>query len=317
MDKKIKTRQIVAIKLNICYNRNKKEVIIMEFKVKEKTELMKFLIDSLSKQSKNNIKTLLSKEQIAVNGKIERQFNFVLNPGDEVTVNWNKNRNDKTPKGIKILFEDNDIVVIEKEEGLLSISTDKKSNERTAYKLLMDYIKTKDKKERIFIVHRLDKDTSGVMIFAKSEKIKTELQDNWGTLILEREYAVIVEGVVKNREGQIKSYLKDNKVFVTYSVKDDKDGGKLAITNYKVEKIKGRYTYLKVSLETGRKNQIRVHMSDMGHPVVGDKKYGAKSNILKRLGLHAHTLKIKHPVTSKEMIFISPLPKDFSRITGE
>ena len=289
----------------------------MEFKVKEKTELMKFLIDSLSKQSKNNIKTLLSKEQIAVNGKIERQFNFVLNPGDEVTVNWNKNRNDKTPKGIKILFEDNDIVVIEKEEGLLSISTDKKSNERTAYKLLMDYIKTKDKKERIFIVHRLDKETSGVMIFAKSEKIKTELQDNWGTLILEREYAVIVEGVVKNREGQIKSYLKDNKVFVTYSVKDDKDGGKLAITNYKVEKIKGRYTYLKVSLETGRKNQIRVHMSDMGHPVVGDKKYGAKSNILKRLGLHAHTLKIKHPVTSKEMIFISSLPKDFSRITGE
>lgn len=289
----------------------------MEFKVKEKTELMKFLIDSLSKQSKNNIKTLLLKEQIAVNGKIERQFNFVLNPGDEVTVNWNKNRNDKTPKGIKILFEDNDIVVIEKEEGLLSISTDKKSNERTAYKLLMDYIKTKDKKERIFIVHRLDKDTSGVMIFAKSEKIKTELQDNWGTLILEREYAVIVEGVVKNREGQIKSYLKDNKVFVTYSVKDDKDGGKLAITNYKVEKIKGKYTYLKVSLETGRKNQIRVHMSDMGHPVVGDKKYGAKSNILKRLGLHAHTLKIKHPVTSKEMIFISPLPKDFSRITGE
>ncbi|WP_448821918.1 pseudouridine synthase, partial [Cetobacterium sp.] len=107
------------------------------------------------------------------------------------------------------------------------------------------------------------------------------------------------------------------KVFVTYSVKDDKDGGKLAITNYKVEKIKGKYTYLKVSLETGRKNQIRVHMSDMGHPVVGDKKYGAKSNILKRLGLHAHTLKIKHPVTSKEMIFISPLPKDFSRITGE
>ena len=289
----------------------------MEFKVKEKTELMKFLIDSLSKQNKNNIKTLLLKEQIAVNGKIERQFNFVLNPGDEVTVNWNKNRNDKTPKEIKILFEDNDIVVIEKEEGLLSISTDKKSNERTAYKLLMDYIKTKDKKERIFIVHRLDKDTSGVMIFAKSEKIKTELQDNWGTLILEREYAVIVEGVVKNREGQIKSYLKDNKVFVTYSVKDDKDGGKLAITNYKVEKIKGKYTYLKVSLETGRKNQIRVHMSDMGHPVVGDKKYGAKSNILKRLGLHAHTLKIKHPVTSKEMIFISPLPKDFSRITGE
>ena len=289
----------------------------MKFKVTEKSELMKFLIDNLSKQSKNNIKTLLSKEQVGVNGKIERQFNLILSPGDEVTINWNKNRNDKTPKGIKILFEDNDIVVIEKEEGLLSISTDKKSNERTAYKLLMDYMKSKDKKERIFIVHRLDKDTSGVMIFAKSEKIKTELQENWDTLVLEREYAVIVEGVVKEKKGQIKSYLKDNKAFVTYSVKDDKNGGKLAITNYKVEKVKGKYTYLKASLETGRKNQIRVHMSDMGHPVVGDKKYGAQTNILKRLGLHAHTLKIKHPVTNKEMSFVSPTPKEFARIIGE
>lgn len=289
----------------------------MKFKVTEKSELMNFLIDNLSKQSKNNIKTLLSKEQVGVNGKIERQFNLILSPGDEITINWNKNRNDKTPKGIKILFEDNDIVVIEKEEGLLSISTDKKSNERTAYKLLMDYMKSKDKKERIFIVHRLDKDTSGVMIFAKSEKIKTELQDNWDTLVLEREYAVIVEGVVKEKKGQIKSYLKDNKAFVTYSVKDDKTGGKLAITNYKVEKVKGKYTYLKASLETGRKNQIRVHMSDIGHPVVGDKKYGAQTNILKRLGLHAYTLKIKHPVTNKEMSFVSPTPKEFARIIGE
>ena len=289
----------------------------MKFNVNTKGELMQFLIDNLSKQSKNNIKTLLAKEQVQVNGKIERQFNLLLSPGDEVTINWNKNRNDKTPKGIKIIFEDNDIVVIEKEAGLLSISTDKKSNEKTAYKLLMDYMKSKDKKERIFIVHRLDKDTSGVMIFAKSEKVKNELQDNWDALVLEREYAVIVEGIVKEKSGQIKSYLKDNKAYVTYSVKDDKTGGKLAITNYKVEKTKGKYTYLKASLETGRKNQIRVHMSDIGHPVVGDKKYGAQTNILKRLGLHADTLKIKHPVSGKIMSFNAPTPKEFLRITGE
>ncbi|WP_432205435.1 RluA family pseudouridine synthase (plasmid) [Cetobacterium somerae] len=289
----------------------------MKFKASERNELMKFLVENLTKQSKNNIKTLLSKEQILVNGKIERQFNLVLNPGDEVSINWNKNRNDQTPKGIKILFEDKDIVVIEKENGLLSISTEKKSNERTAYKLLMDYMKSKDKKERIFIVHRLDKDTSGVMIFAKSEKVKEQLQENWNDLVLEREYSVIVEGIVKEKVGQIKSYLKENKVFTTYSVKDDKNGGKLAITNYKVVKTKGKFTYLKAALETGRKNQIRVHMSDIGHPVVGDKKYGAQTNILKRLGLHAHTLKIKHPVTNEVMSFVSPTPKEFTRIIGE
>ncbi|MGL5175452.1 MAG: RluA family pseudouridine synthase [Cetobacterium sp.] len=289
----------------------------MNFKVVEKNELMKFLIEKLTKQSKNNIKTLLSKEQIMVNGKVERQFNLILNPGDEVTVSWEKNRNDKTPKGIKILFEDSDIVVIEKECGLLSIATEKKSNENTAYKLLMDYIKSKNKRERIFIVHRLDKDTSGVMIFAKSEDVKNKLQENWNDLVLEREYAVIVEGVVKEKKGQIKSYLKENKAFTTYSVKDDKTGGKLAITNYKVEKTKGKYTYLKAALETGRKNQIRVHMSDIGHPVVGDKKYGAQTNILKRLGLHAHTLRIQHPVTNKTMSFVSPTPKEFIRIIGE
>ncbi|MGL5797223.1 MAG: RluA family pseudouridine synthase [Cetobacterium sp.] len=289
----------------------------MNFKVTEKNELMKFLVQSLTKQSKNNIKTLLSKEQIYVNGKPERQFNFILNPGDEVSVSWEKNRNDKTPKGIKIVYEDTDIIVIEKEAGLLSIATEKKSNENTAYKLLMDYIKGKNRKERIFIVHRLDKDTSGVMIFAKTEDVKNKLQENWNELVLERDYAVIVEGVVKEKQGQIKSYLKENSAFTTYSVKDDKTGGKLAITNYKVEKVKGRFTYLTASLETGRKNQIRVHMSDIGHPVVGDKKYGATTNILKRLGLHAHTLTINHPVTNKKMSFVSPTPKEFIKIIGE
>lgn len=290
----------------------------MKFKVEKQMELMAFLIESLKKQSRNNIKTLLSKEQISVNGKIEKQYNFLLKNNDEVTVDWKKNRNDKTPKGIKIIYEDNDIIVVEKEEGILSISTDtKKTNERTVYKLLTDYIKSKDRKNRIFIVHRLDKDTSGVMIFAKNEEIKNKLQDNWSEMVIEREYAVIVEGIVKAKSGQIKSYLKENKAFTTYSVRSEKEGGKLAITNYKVEKTKGKYTYLKANLETGRKNQIRVHMSDLGHPVIGDKKYGAGTNPIKRLGLHAHTLKINHPVTNKIMTFTSNLPDEFKRIIGE
>ncbi|MGL5089198.1 MAG: RluA family pseudouridine synthase [Cetobacterium sp.] len=289
----------------------------MNFKVTEKNELMKFLVENLKKQSKNNIKTLLGKEQIIVNGKVEKQFNSALNPGDEVLVSWEKNRNDKTPKGIKILFEDKDVIVIEKECGLLSIATEKKTNENTAYKLLMDYIKGRDRKDRIFIVHRLDKDTSGVMIFAKTEEVKKQLQENWNELVLEREYAVIVEGAVKEKEGQIKSYLKENLNFMTYSVKDGNTGGKLAITNYKVEKVKGKFTYLKASLETGRKNQIRVHMNDIGHPVVGDKKYGAKTDPLKRLGLHAETLTITHPTTNKKISFVSPIPSEFKKIIGE
>nr|WP_307776470.1 RluA family pseudouridine synthase [uncultured Cetobacterium sp.] len=289
----------------------------MEIKVLKNEELMKFLIEKLEKQSRTNIKTLLKEGQILVNGQVQTQYNFELKSGDTVLVDWKKNRGDKVPKGIKVIFEDKDIIVVEKESGILSISTDSKKKERTVYSLLMDYVKNKDKKERIFIVHRLDKDTSGVMLFAKTEDIKNKLQENWKNLVIEREYSVVVEGVVKEKKGQIKSYLKENKAFMTYSVKDDKTGGKLAITNYTVEKIKGKYTFLKAFLETGRKNQIRVHMSDKGFPVVGDKKYGAATNPIKRLALHASTIKFTHPTTQKIMSFTSEIPKEFKRLIGE
>lgn len=285
-------------------------------RVENKTELMKFLIENLKKQNRNNIKTLLAKEQVCVNGKIVRQFNHPLEIGDEVTIDWKKKRDVKLSKGVNIIFEDNDILVVEKECGLLSVSTEKNKNERTAYKILMDYVKSKNPNERVYIVHRLDKDTSGVMLFAKNEKIKNMLQENWNEIVRKREYAVLVEGVLKEKQGTIKSYLKENRAFVTYSTDDEKNG-KLAITNYKVVKEKRGYTYLLASLETGRKNQIRVHMSDIGHPVVGDKKYGSKSNNLKRLGLHALNLKFVHPVTKKVVSFESSLPEEFKRIIGE
>lgn len=285
-------------------------------RVENKTELMKFLIENLKKQNRNNIKTLLAKEQVCVNGKIVRQFNHPLEIGDEVTIDWKKKRDVKLSKGVNIIFEDNDILVVEKECGLLSVSTEKNKNERTAYKILMDYVKSKNPNERVYIVHRLDKDTSGVMLFAKNEKIKNILQENWNEIVRKREYAVLVEGVLKEKQGTIKSYLKENRAFVTYSTDDEKNG-KLAITNYKVVKEKRGYTYLLASLETGRKNQIRVHMSDIGHPVVGDKKYGSKSNNLKRLGLHALNLKFVHPVTKKVVSFESSLPEEFKRIIGE
>lgn len=284
-------------------------------KVKNKMELMKYLIENLKKQSRNNIKTLLSKEQVTVNGKIVKQFNYLLEVGDTVEIDWNKKRDIKISKGVNIIFEDRDILVVEKESGLLSISTQKNKNERTAYKILMDYVKNKNYNERIYIVHRLDRETSGVMLFAKNEKVKQILQENWKDLVKKREYAVLVEGILKEKQGTIKSYLKENKSYITYSTVDK--NGKLAITNYKVIKEKKECSFLLVSLETGRKNQIRVHMSDIGHPVLGDKKYGSKNNGLKRLGLHALNLKFIHPITKRIISFESNLPQEFKKIIEE
>lgn len=286
----------------------------LELKVEATNELMKFLIEKLHGQSRNNIKTLLANDQITVNEEHIRQFNHPLNPGDIVGVNFTASREikvNKTSKGIKVLFEDEDIIAVEKDSGMLSISTDKE-REKTAYSMLKDYLKKKNPLSKVFIVHRLDRETSGVMIFAKSEEMQQKLQANWNDYVVERKYVAIVEGTVKSDEGVVKSYLKENSAFVTYSSPTDKDGGKLAITNYKVLKRAKGMTMLEFDIETGRKNQIRVHMKDLGHPIVGDKKYGSTKNPLTRLGLHANTIKFKHPATGKMMNFISPIPKIFT-----
>ncbi|MGL4980633.1 MAG: RluA family pseudouridine synthase, partial [Fusobacteriaceae bacterium] len=249
----------------------------LELKVETANELMKFLIEKLDGQSRNNIKTLLAHDQITVNEDHIRQFNHELKVGDVVGVNFTASREikvNKTSKGIKVIFEDNDIVAIEKDSGMLSISTDKE-REKTAYSMLKDYLKNKNPLSKVFIVHRLDRETSGVMIFAKSEEIQQKLQANWNEYVVERKYVALVEGTVKNDEGVVKSYLKENSAFVTYSCDTDKDGGKLAITNYKVLKRAKGMSMLEFDIETGRKNQIRVHMKDIGHSIVGDKKYGA------------------------------------------
>lgn len=285
----------------------------LELKVEATNELMKFLIEKLDGQSRNNIKTLLSNDQITVNEEHIRQFNHELKIGDVVGVNFTASREikvNKTSKGIKIIFEDDDIVAIEKDSGMLSISTDKE-REKTAYSMLKDYLKKMNPLSKVFIVHRLDRETSGVMIFAKSEEMQQRLQANWNEYVVERKYVALVEGTVKNDEGVVKSYLKENSAFVTYSSPTDKDGGKLAITNYKVLKRAKGMTMLEFDIETGRKNQIRVHMKDLGHPIVGDKKYGSTKNPLTRLGLHANTIKFKHPSTGRMMNFVSPIPKIF------
>ena len=182
-----------------------------------------------------------------------------------------------------------------------------KENEETAFSILKSYVKKTNSQAQLYIVHRLDRDTSGVMMFAKNKEIQQKLQDNWDDVVTKRIYYAVVEGNVKNAEGEIVSYLKENKSLQVYSSNNPGDGQK-AITRYRVLKSNGRYSLLEVALETGRKNQIRVHLQDIGHSIAGDKKYGAVTDPLRRLALHAGILEFFHPITGKCLHFATPIP---------
>lgn len=281
---------------------------IREFPVKEDSELLEFLLKTLKDQSRNSVKSLLSNHRVSVDGAPISQFNFKLYKGDVVIISKTPIHK-KTRSNLPIIFENEEIIVINKPSGLLSIASDKEKGS-TAYRMLTDYVQQKDKHNRIFVVHRLDEDTSGVLMVAKNPKIQKALQDNWNDLVTKRGYYAIVDGVMENKEGTVKSYLKMNAQNMMYSSKKAGDG-KLSITNYKVISIKDNYTLLDVHIDSGRKNQIRVHMGDLGHHVIGDDKYGNPTNPIKRLGLHAYELEIKHPFTNKVYKFTAPIPKEF------
>lgn len=281
------------------------------FKVDKDSELMKFLMEKMPENSRNSIKSLLTQRKIMVDNKIVSQYNAPLKVGQLVTINKTKVAKHNL-NGVTILFEDNDILVVEKERGILSIAT-KNEREKTAYNILKNYLKEKNPKDKIFVVHRLDRDTSGVMIFAKSEKAQDILQTTWNDSVKERTYVALVEGNVKKDKDTIISYLAENKAFITYST-DNEEEGKKAISHYKVLKRNKNYSLLEVNIETGRKNQIRVHMQDIGHSVVGDKKYGSTKNPINRLGLHAHTIVFTHPITKEVLSFTSKIPEAFLSI---
>ena len=216
------------------------------------------------------------------------------------------------PKGLTILYEDQYVLVVNKENGLLTVSTDREK-EKTAHFLLNEYVKKGNarSKNRIFIVHRLDRDTSGVLVFAKSEKGKRYLQDEWASFT--KKYFAVVHGKLQEKEGAITSYLAENKVHRMYSV-EDAGKGKLAKTGYKVLNESGKYSLLEIQLFTGRKNQIRVHLAEEEHPVVGDKMYGVKDKGIKRLTLHAASLSILHPYTKEKMTFETEIPSYFKTL---
>lgn len=278
------------------------------FKVDKDNELMKFLMEKMPQNSRNNIKSLLTQRRVMVDDVIVSQYNAPLKEGQIVSITKTKITKHKL-EGVSIVYEDNDILVVEKERGILSVAT-QNEREKTAYNILKNYLKEKNPKDKIFVVHRLDRDTSGVMIFAKSEKAQDILQTTWNDSVKERTYVVLVEGNVKKDSDTIISYLAENKAMITYST-DNEEEGKKAVSHYKVLKRNKNYSLLEVNIETGRKNQIRVHMQDLGHSVVGDKKYGSTKNPIKRLGLHAHTIVFKHPITKEVLSFTSKIPEAF------
>jgi RluA family pseudouridine synthase len=216
------------------------------------------------------------------------------------------------PGGISILYEDRDIIVVNKPVGLLTIGTDREKS-KTVHFLLNDYVRKGNSKSsnRVYIVHRLDRETSGLLVFAKSEQVKRFLQDNWEDT--EKHYLAILHGSLKEKEGTISSYLAENRALRVYST-NDPSKGKLSHTAYKVfEEING-FTMVDVHLITGRKHQIRVHFAEMGHPVVGDKKYGPDEGVSKRLALHARSIMFNHPFTHKPMHFDTGIPEEFIRL---
>ncbi len=272
--------------------------------VKENEILIEFLKKMFSNLSKNSVKSLLHNEKVFVNGNMTTKYNYELNVGDVVEIR------EKVAKNIDIIYEDKDIIVINKPSGLLTVATEKEKN-KTAYHLVMEYLKKKNKNNRIFIIHRLDKDTSGIIMFAKNERAKHLYQDNWNDIVKKRCYYAVIDGKMENKEGTIKSYLKENGNMV-YSVKDR--SGKLAITEYKVLKERKNISLLDINLKTGRKNQIRVHMKENKTPILGDLKYGEKSKLINRLALHAYKLELINPVTKKLLIFEASMPNEIKTL---
>lgn len=279
------------------------------FTVEKKDTLLAGLLGFLPHKSRNVVKAVLRDGQVAIDGKVVRQFDHALRPGQHVEISWEKKTSAQQPHGLNIIYEDNDLIVINKPSGLLTIATDKEKR-KTAYALLSKYVKMAHPENKIFIIHRLDRETSGLLLFAKSETIKRLIQENWTTTIDQRTYVGVVEGEIQQQEGMVVSWLYESKAFIVYSSQNPQHGQK-AVTHYK--KINGNksFSLLQINLETGRKHQIRVHMQDIGHPIIGDKKYGSTQSPLRRMGLHAQVLAFTHPKTGESCRFETEIPKKF------
>lgn len=279
----------------------------MKLKVNKNGELLDYLYNNLD-MPKKKIKQYLTHGAIFVNNVKIRQYNYPIINGMEIVINTDSKNKKVLP--FEVLFEDDNIIVVNKPAGLLTIAT-AKEKEKTLYHIVSDYLKGKDRNARVFIVHRLDKETSGVLVLAKNEKIKKQLQENWNEYVSLREYVAVVHGHLKEQEKKIIQNLKETKTNLVYVTKHN--DGKEAITNYKVIKESSKYSLVSINIETGRKNQIRVAFSSLGNPIVGDNKYGIRDKE-NRLYLHANRLKMYYPVIKKDILFETSNPVEFRKI---
>ncbi len=282
----------------------------LEIPVREATTLMEFLLKQMG-ISRNRAKDLLSGRAVTVDRKLTTQYDTPLSPGQLVRVSRHRQSTMLVSKYVKIVYEDKDLVVIEKSAGILSMAATAK--QYSIKNILDEYFVKRHFKCTAHVVHRLDRDTSGLMMYAKNRETALALEENWKETVYDRRYMAVLCGNMPQEGGTERSYLKDNKAFITYSSSTD-NGGKLAITHYRRLRCNENFTLAEMKLETGRKNQIRVHMADIGFPIAGDKKYGNAVNPLGRLCLHAYRLNFIHPVTGEDMQFETPVPKEFLKL---
>lgn len=281
------------------------------FRVSAPAELMDFLMAAYSGISRTKAKAILSGGGITVNKRIVKQYNHPLRPGDIVEVSKQKNKHDLKSKFVKLIYEDPYIMVVEKSVGILSMGANTQAF--SVKTILNDYLRQSRKKCTAHVVHRLDRETSGLLVYAKTIEAEQILEHNWREIVTDRRYMALVSGKMEQERGSVESWLKDNKAYVTYSSPVD-NGGKYALTHYKVLRSNDSYSLVELKLDTGRKNQIRVHMQDLGHPVCGDTKYGNGDDPIGRLALHAFRLNFYHPITGEPLSFETDCPKQFSSV---
>lgn len=283
----------------------------LEYKVTEQKELMTFLMEKMPDTSRTKVKDYLA-HNVCVDGRRVSQFNYPLMPGMVVSIEKASYKERMKPRNLDIVYEDDFLLVVNKHEGLLSNS--KKPNETTVITVLNRYLHLSHQKCNAHIVHRLDRDTSGLMVVSKSKQVSQAFEADWKGLVNDRAYVAVAWGKLEPAEGTIKSWLTDGEYCVLSSPTDN--GGKLAITNYRVVKTSRRYSLVELRLDTGRRNQIRVHLREEQHPVVHDPMYGYKDDVspINRLALHAFRLGFTHPITGKHLTFETPYPTSFMKL---
>ena len=303
--------------------RHKQDTIL---RVEQEGLLMDFLQAKMGGMAKASIKQLLSQRRVTVNNAIQTRHDTPIRRGDTVLIASGRGNVELRHPKLRVVYEDDALIVVEKKNGLLTVPVKADSKETTVFSILKEYVRKQSYRNTVHVVHRLDRETSGLLVFAKSPELQEYMRTYWRQLVTKRTYVALVEGKLEKTEGKITSWLTEDSRTALVSSSPVDNGGQLAITNYKVLKesalqtdesdLKAEYSLVELNLETGRTNQIRVHMASMGHPVVSDRKYGNgnESSPIDRLCLHARVLEFIHPMTEKKVRFEVPTPKEFTRV---